>query len=137
MVRDRKVGNPGNLILSYDEAIQSWCALDISSRSAMRFVDLTGNNLIRLGIDTDVIRGRSQALARQLSRALHDNVYEAFDGILYESRITSGACVAIYDRALSKLSVDNRQPFEAMMPLLGPIYRSMNVAVRRRSTRLP
>ena len=60
--------------------------------------------LVRMGVPTDVARARSQELGRLWSRALwsHDTTP---DGIVYDSRLNSETNIALYDRALAKLSV--------------------------------
>ena len=133
IVRDRKVGNPGILTLSYEEAVFGWRAVFVGIWKALRVVDLRGTALIGFGIDTDVVRGRSQSLSRRLSQAIHANPHDSFDGILYDSRLTTGSCLALYDRALSKMVIGHEQGLELMMNELGPIYRSMKVDVQEPS----
>jgi hypothetical protein len=133
IIRDRKVGMLEPLMLGYDEAVYWWRAVFVANWRTLRVIDLRRLGLINFGIDTDVVRGRSQMSSRQLSKAIHLNKHDSFDGILYESRLSGGTCLAVYDRALSKLAIGDELGLEKMLDQLGEIYRGMNVIVDRRS----
>jgi hypothetical protein len=74
----------------------------MASLAPRKLLDLRTSGAIRLGIPTDVVRGRAQQAGRKFSQQLYDGT--DFDGIVYMSRIANAECVAIYDRAVpSKL----------------------------------
>ena len=68
----------------------------------LRLVDLRGDNAVRMGVPTDVVRAQRQNLARRWSVAFHEHPSEP-DGIIYPSRLNGATNLAIYDRAIAKL----------------------------------
>ncbi|MFN7597298.1 MAG: RES domain-containing protein, partial [Cereibacter sp.] len=56
-----------------------------------------------LGIDTDTSRARDHTAGQAFSEALY-SIRITVDGILFHSRLTTGDCLAIYDRAFTALS---------------------------------
>jgi hypothetical protein len=71
-------------------------------------LDVRGSAAYVLGVDTDAVRGRSHTSGQAFSEWMHAET--DFDGLLYESRLTGNACVAIYERALSKIEVIEVRP---------------------------
>ena len=57
---------------------------------------------MRIGAPSAVAHDGNHAAGRALSAAVHAGVPEA-DGFLFTSRFTGDACVAVFDRAISKL----------------------------------
>lgn len=57
---------------------------------------------LRMGVPSDVVRGRTQTLARKWSVAIHEHP-ERVDGILYPSRLNGEVNLAVSDRAIPKL----------------------------------
>jgi hypothetical protein len=49
------------------------------------------------------VRGKAQASGRRLSEAIYAADAD-IDGLLYPSRLTSGDCIAVYDRSVGKLT---------------------------------
>ena len=90
--------------------------------------DLTNGNAARYGVPTDVIRYSDHAAGQHFSEFVHSHMPDV-DGILYCSRLTERPCIAIYDRAVRKLS----SPAPAS-PLtratLAPMLGSWNIRVR-------
>ena len=66
-------------------------------------LDLTGAVAYEVGIDTDASRSRAHLSGQALSERVHAEMPDV-DGILFDSRLTTGGCVALYDRAFSTLS---------------------------------
>jgi hypothetical protein len=64
----------------------------------LTLLDLTGAAAYELGIDSDANRARAHASGQAMSAAVHAEMPEV-DGILFNSRLTTGNCVAVYDRA--------------------------------------
>jgi hypothetical protein len=56
-----------------------------------------------MGIPTDVVRGSKQGLARRWSVAVHAHP-EQVDGLIYPSRLNGETNLALYDRAILKLT---------------------------------
>jgi len=128
IVRDSKAGNPGPMLLSYKRAISDWRAIVVSSTTHLKLLNLTGVGLIRFGVPTNIVRQKSQLSSRKLGKAIHQNK-ASFDGILYGSRITMGQCLAVFDRALSKIKIDDEIKLTDLKADLADIYSSMNVAI--------
>ena len=76
---------------------------DISSTADLTLLDLTGRGTYELGLDTDATRWRKHEAGQKLSQSLHDD-HPDLDGVIFTSRLTSGRCVMIYERALRKLA---------------------------------
>lgn len=93
----------------------------------LKLLDLRTSGASRLGIPTDAARGRAQQAGRKFSQQLYDAT--DFDEIVYMSRITNAECVAIYDRAISKL--DPVCPVLDLLRLAGlvPALDSLNVSI--------
>ncbi|MER8445044.1 RES family NAD+ phosphorylase [Mesorhizobium sp. M1066] len=85
---------------------------EIATTTDLRLVDLRGDNAVRMGVPTDVVRAQRQNLARRWSLGFHEHPSEP-DGIIYPSRLNGATNLAIYDRAIPKL-----QP-KRVMTLLG------------------
>ncbi len=79
------------------------CLTAISSSRELTLLDLRGAGAYELGVDTDASRARDHTIGQSFSQAVHDDLADV-DAILFDSRLTTGACVAIYDRAFSALS---------------------------------
>ena len=78
--------------------------LVVSIRSGpLSLVDLRGDGPVRVGAPSAVAHDGNHAAGRALSAAVHANVAEA-DGFVFASRFTGHACVAVFDRAFSKLT---------------------------------
>lgn len=75
----------------------------ISSSRDLTLLDLRGVAAYEPGVDTDASRARDHAVGQAFSQAVHDQMADV-DAILFDSRLTTGACVATYDRAISALS---------------------------------
>ena len=75
----------------------------ITPLADLRLVDLTGVGGMRLGVPSDVVGARDQTLAQQWSAAFYAHP-EQPDGILYPSRLIEDRCIALYDRAVPKVT---------------------------------
>lgn len=101
LVRDRFEGKSRRYL--YRPHLEQVCLTAISSSRNLMLLDLRGAAAYELGVDTDASRARDHAVGQSFSQAVHDQMADV-DAILFDSRLTSGACVAIYDRAFSALS---------------------------------
>ncbi|WP_282595314.1 RES family NAD+ phosphorylase [Mesorhizobium mediterraneum] len=75
---------------------------EIVTTANLRLVDLRGDNAVRTGVPTDVVRAQRQNLARRWSLAFHEHPSRP-DGIIYPSRLNGATNLAIYDRSTPKL----------------------------------
>ena len=101
LVRDQRDGLVGALDMpetDLDDRLYS----EIRVKQQLRLIDLQGDGPVRMGVPTDVVRGRTQTRARQWSLAIHEHP-ASVDGILYPSRLNNEVNLAVYDRALLKL----------------------------------
>ena len=101
VVRDRFEGKSRRYL--YRPHLEALCVTAISSSRELRLLDLSGAAAYELGIDTDANYARAHHAGQALSEALYADMPDV-DGILFNSRLTKGSCVAIYDRALTDLS---------------------------------
>ncbi|MER8522957.1 RES family NAD+ phosphorylase [Mesorhizobium sp. M0220] len=111
VLRDRREGTLDDLPIEEVELTRRRYA-EIATTTDLRLVDLRGDNAVRMGVPTDVVRAQRQNLARRWSLAFHEHPSEP-DGIIYPSRLNEATNLAIYDRATPKL-----QP-KRVMTLLG------------------
>jgi hypothetical protein len=101
VVRDRFEGKSRRYL--YRPHLEQLCLTVISSSRALNLLDLRGAGAYELGVDTDASRARDHTVGQAFSKAAHDALLDV-DAILFDSRLTTGACVAIFDRAFSALS---------------------------------
>lgn len=102
ILRDKADGRSDEVILSERE-ITSRKVATITPDEPLRLVDLTGTGGVRLGVPSDVVGARDQRLAQKWSEAFYSHPDKP-DGILYPSRIIENRCIALYDRAVCKVS---------------------------------
>lgn len=113
VLRDRREGTLDDLPIEEVELTRRRYA-EIATTRDLRLVDLRGDNAVRMGVPTDVVRAQRQNLARRWSLAFHEHPSEP-DGIIYPSRLNEATNLAIYDRATPKL-----QPKRVMTVLGAP-----------------
>jgi hypothetical protein len=101
IVRDRFEGKSRRYL--YRPDLEQMCLTAISSSRDLTLLDLRGAAAYEMGVDTDASRARDHTVGQAFSRAVHDQLSDV-DAILFDSRPTTGACVAVYDRAFSALS---------------------------------
>lgn len=101
VVRDRFEGKSRRFL--YRPHLEQVCLTAISSSRDLTLLDLRGAAAYELGVDTDASRARDHTIGQAFSQAVHDQMTNV-DAILFDSRLTTGACVAVYDRAFSALS---------------------------------
>lgn len=101
VVRDRFEGKAKRYL--YRPHLEQVCVTAISSSRDLTLLDLRGAGAYELGIDTDASRARGHASGQAFSEAVHGQMPE-IDAILFDSRLTAGQCVAVYDRAFPALS---------------------------------
>ena len=99
LVRDRFQGRAQRKLLDVEAAL--WGMTEVSAGAPLTLIDLRTTGLVRLGVSTEAARGKAQGQGRKLSQAIHDHTDA--QGLIYNSRLTGGACICIYDRALPGL----------------------------------
>jgi hypothetical protein len=103
IVRDRFQGKSRRFL--YRPHLDQFCVAAVGSSRELLMLDLRGSAAFQLGVDTDASRARDHTAGQALSEAVHAAMPDV-DAILFDSRLTSGACVAIYERALPTLSAN-------------------------------
>jgi len=101
VVRDRFEGKTRRFL--YRPHLDQLCVTAIGSIRELTLLDLTGAAAYEAGIDTDAHRARAHTSGQALSEAIHAEMPDV-DEVLFNSRLTTGGCVAVYDRAFSALS---------------------------------
>ncbi len=96
LVRDRFQGRANRKLLDVEAAL--WGATEVTAAKPLTLIDLRTKGLVRLGVSTEAARGKAQGQGRRLSQAIHDQTDA--EGLIYSSRLTGGACLCVYDRAL-------------------------------------
>jgi hypothetical protein len=106
IVRDRFDRRKTRSIL--EDELHERAIASLVSTAPLNLLDLRTTGATRLGISTNVPRGKAQGPGRRFSASLHEQT--DLDGILYRSRITNDECIAVYDRAASKLDPSAQWP---------------------------
>jgi RES domain len=101
VVRDRFEGRSRRVL--YRPHLDALCITSITSARELNLIDLTGGAAYEAGVDTDASRARKHSSGQELSEAIHTEL-PGVDGILFDSRLTTLRCVALYDRAFLTLS---------------------------------
>lgn len=79
-----------------------WTVLDMTGPQVkLRALDLRGDGALRLGVPTDVVGARDHAAGRVLGTALF-NDHADVDAILFDSRLTGGAVIAVRAEAAAE-----------------------------------
>lgn len=128
VVRDRFEGKTRRFL--YRPHLEELCVTSINSTRELALLDLRGATAYEVGIDTDANRARAHSSGQALSEAVHADMTD-IDGILFNSRLTNGDCVAIYDRAFSALS--GTPPVALLQATLLPAELTrLGITVRRK-----
>ena len=126
-MRDRFEGKTRRFL--YRPHLDQLCVTAISSIRELALLDMMGAAAYEVGIDTDANRARDHASGQALSEAVHAEMADV-DGILFNSRLTTGGCVALYERAFSALS--GTPPIALLQSALLPAELTrLGITVRR------
>src|SRR5258707_427913 len=71
----------------------------------LNLLDLRDTGCLDIGAPTDAVRSRHFAAGQALGKAVHEE-HKDVDGFIYSSRLTGDDCIAVFDRAMEKLKVD-------------------------------
>lgn len=127
ILRDQADGRTGDVLLDEGELrARTFATLKVDA--ALTLIDLRGDGPLRMGVPSDVARGARQTLARKWSLAFHDHA-ASVDGIIYPSRLNGETNLAIYDRAIRKLSVRASAPL-IDDPSLAAVLRDLKIGLR-------
>jgi RES domain len=126
IVRDLRNGNPGPLLLSPGD-LDDYVHVHVTLQARLNLVDLRGGNAVALGVPTDAVRASSHRLSQRTSLAVYRRA-DRLDGIWYPSRLNGDDNLAIYDRAVPKLSAGPRRKL-GMCPELAPVLDAYRVAL--------
>lgn len=111
VLRDRRDGMIGDLPVDEQE-IHARLYAEIEATDDLRLVDLRDDHAVRMGVPSDVAKSSRQSLARAWSLALYGHSALP-DGIIYPSRLNGSTNLAIFDRAVARLTVVR------VLPLIG------------------
>ncbi len=104
VVRDRLVQRDRRTVPFGDIAARGWAEFTLDGDEPLNMVDLRESGCLVLGAPTDAARARNQSAGRVLSRMLYEQ-HSHINGICYQSRLTGGDCIAIFDRAVHRLKL--------------------------------
>jgi RES domain len=120
ILRDRADGRDGDCVIEESEIAKRSIAT-ISPVAPLMLVDLTGDGPINMGVPSDVVGARDQSAAQHWSVAFHGHPAQP-DGVFYPSRLNEERCIALYARAVGKLTatatprlMDCRAEFAAIL----------------------
>ena len=102
LLRDAADGRGNKCILALAE-LEKRSLARILVKAPLHLVDLTGDGGLKMGVPSDVVGARDQTLAQRWSIGFYDHP-ERPDGVHYPSRLNEERCIAVYDRALRKLT---------------------------------
>jgi hypothetical protein len=108
LLRDQRNGVIGDFPVAERELHLRQFA-EIAVAQKLKVVDLRGDAAVRMGVPSDVVGASLQSLARWWSVAFHEHPAQP-DGIIYRSRLNAETNLAIYDRAISKLTAHSVTP---------------------------
>lgn len=125
IIRDRFEGVTARELTAGEVA--GWGVTEVSAPVPLRLLDMRTVGCFLLGVSTDITGAKAQDEARQFSQVVFD--LTNLDGILYFSRLTRRACVAVYDRAVAaKLDAGPVHELETLAALL-PALAALRVVL--------
>ena len=92
----------------------------MATLAPLRLIDLRDMGPTLLGVPSDALSARNQTAGRRLSRELYIQAPD-IDGVFYTSRHVKRDCIAVYDRAVHKLSAGPVEPLITLPALAGAV----------------
>lgn len=127
VLRDRTDARNGAVPIPMAEIAALACA-EIIVAAPLTLIDLTGDARLRMGVPSDVAGARDHVLSYMWSAAFHAHP-SAPDGVLYPSRLDGQRCIALYDRAVGKLSVGASRMLTTLRDELAGIITAFDLAI--------
>ena len=128
ILRDRGDGRQGAMVVPLAE-IEAYTCARIEIAVELRLVDLTRDGPLKMGVPSDVVGARDQTLAQHWSAAFHDHP-DGIDGVYYPSRLNEERNIALYERALTKLTVVSTPRLIELRNGLADIINDFALAIR-------
>lgn len=126
LLRDRRDGHIGDLPIEERE-IHARRFAEIEAIDELRLVDLRDDHAVRMGVPSDVAKSSRHGLARTWSLAFFEH-RSVPDGVIYPSRLNGHANLAVYDRAIPKLTL-HRVVSLIGAPGLAAVLRELRVSL--------
>src|SRR5580698_4295609 len=89
----------------------------------LNLLDLRDSGCVDMGAPTDAVRARHFAAGQALGMAVHQE-HQQVDGFIYASRLTGDDCVAVFERAVGKMRVDEASELKDQPELPGALERN-------------
>lgn len=102
ILRDTAVGSEGAFPVEVKE-LRTKILATLTVVEPLTVIDLTGDNLLKMRMPTDIAHSRDHGLSRKWGEAMFSHSQKV-DGVLFASRLNGELNLAIYDRALPKMS---------------------------------
>jgi hypothetical protein len=84
---------------------RGYARISTQSEQELNLLDLRDTGCVDIGAPTDAVRARNFAAGQALGRAVYEE-HKDVDGFIYASRLTGDDCIAVFERAVGKLKVD-------------------------------
>lgn len=127
VLRDEGDGRVGDLLIDERDLLARSFA-EVEVKEPLSMLDLRGDGPLRMGIPSEVARGRRQGLSRLWSVAFHQHPTRP-DGVIYPSRLNGETNLAIYDRAISKLGICSSGHL-LKQPDLASVLRALKIGLQ-------
>lgn len=109
IIRDTGVGTSGTAIPISKSYMQSWSVAEVSCASPLRLLDLRADGCLQNKIPTDAVRAKSHLLGQLWAYAMLEHPDQP-DGIMFSSRLNEDTNVAVFDRAMAKMTAVSHRP---------------------------
>ena len=126
VLRDERDAVIGELVLE-DVELTGRHYAEIEIARPLTLLDLRDDARLRQGVPSDVVGGKAHGLARRWSVAFHDHPAK-IDGLLYPSRLNGVENIALYHRAVPKLTAKAIYRLDAA-PGLAPVLDTYKIAL--------
>jgi len=94
----------------------------------LHILNLTGNNPLSVGIPSAVLRNTNHRSGRAFARNLYNHRPD-IDAVLYPSRFNTALCIAVFDRAVSKIEAISKVQLDRH-PETARILKLFNLQLR-------
>ncbi len=128
-MRDRGDARLGDLLIARHEFEETICA-ELLTATDLKLVDLRGDGAIKMGVPTDALRASDHSLSQAWGLAIHEHDTSP-DGLIFPSRLNDEVNIAVFDRALSKLSCRASGPLLDRASELAAVIDTLALAIVR------